>query len=154
MEEQAFRIMGLHTKIERNKSLSKKLKVLAFVCLFFSFCCCFGAKSIENADKGDVVMTNLVWIISILALIGIYLKDSQCIKTNKSAEFEIYRLKVEDLNTKKEVARITGNKLPDYIYDKKIAVPDEIVSLPVIYYGILVGIDIIIKIYLLVNNTM
>ncbi len=31
MNEHTFKIMGLHTKIEKNKSLSKKLKVLAGV---------------------------------------------------------------------------------------------------------------------------
>lgn len=36
MNEIDFRILGLHTKIERNKKLSKQLKVLAGVCLYFS----------------------------------------------------------------------------------------------------------------------
>lgn len=99
------------------------------------------------------MLTNLVWIISIIALIGIYLKDSQSIKSNKAAEIEIYRLEAEDLKTKKEVARITGNKL-DYMYDKQINVPDETISLPVVYYGILIGIDIIIRIYLFLNHVV
>lgn len=35
MNETDLRIMGLYTKIERNTKLSKHLKVLAGVCLFF-----------------------------------------------------------------------------------------------------------------------
>ena len=146
--------MGLHTKIEKNKSLSKKLKVLAGVWLVFSFCYCFGSVQIESLDKSQIVATNLVWIVSILVLVGIYLKDVQCIKSNKAVEFEIYRLQVEDLNTKREVARITGSGLPDYKYDKQIDVPDGTIYLPIVYYGILVGNDIIIRIYLFINHVI
>ncbi|MGN0318001.1 MAG: hypothetical protein ACI4E1_08740 [Lachnospira sp.] len=84
-----------------------------------------------------------------MVLIGIYLNDLSCIKSNKASEFEIYRLEVEDLNTKKEVAIITGEALPDYMYDKKIEIPDETISSPVLYYGILIGIDIIIRLFCL-----
>ena len=152
MNENAFRIMGLHMRIERNKKLSSTLKVLALVCLFFSFCYCAGSVSIEHLDKSEGIATNLVWLVSIFALVGIYLKDSQCIKSNKETEFEIYRLEVEDLNTKREVARITGSGLPDYMYDKKIDAPNETISLPDKYYGILIVIDIIIRIWLFVNH--
>ncbi len=152
MNENALKIMGLHMRIERNKKLSSTLKVLAFVCLFFSFCYCAGSISIEHLDKSEGIATNLVWIASIFVLVGIYLKDSQCIKSNKEIEFEIYRLEVEDLNTKKEVARITGSVLPNYMYDKQIEAPNGTISLPVVYYGMLIGIDIIIRIWLLVNH--
>ena len=152
MNENALKIMGLHMRIERNKKLSSTLKVLAFVCLFFSFCYCAGSVSIEHLDKSEGIATNLVWIASIFVLVGIYLKDSQCIKSNKEIEFEIYRLEVEDLNTKKEVARITGSVLPNYMYDKQIEAPNWTISLPVVYYGMLIGIDIIIRIWLLVNH--
>ncbi len=152
MNEKALRIMGLQTRIERNKKISSTLKVLALVCLFFSFCYCAGSVSIEHLDKSERIATNLVWLVSIFALVGIYLKDSQCIKSNKETEFEIYRLEVEDLNTMKEVARITGSVLPDYMYDKQIAVPNGTISLPVKYYGMLIGIDIIIRFWLFINH--
>ena len=145
MNEVALKIMGLYTQIERNKKLSKQLKALAGVCLFFSICICFGVKSIENPDKSDVVATNLVWIISIIVLIGIYIKDSYCVKDNKACELDIYRLKVEDLNIKKELAKCRGEVLSDDLLNKQIDKPDEKVSLPGIYYSILLGIDIIIR---------
>lgn len=151
MNKHAFKIMALHNKFEKNKSLSKKLKVLAVVCLFFSFCYCFGSANIAHLDKSEGMAANFVWIISVLVLVGIYIKDAQCIKANKVAEFEIYRLEVEDLNTQKEVARITGDKLSDYIYDKHVVPPDGSMSLPVAYYGILIGIDIIVRICLFLN---
>lgn len=152
MNEHAFKIMGLYNRIEKRKSLSKQLKILAGVCLLFTFCYCFGSVQIESLDRSEVVATNLVWIVSVFVLVGIYLKDVQCIKSNKATEFEIYRLEVEDLNTKKEFARITGSGLSDYMYDKQIDAPNGTISLPVVYYGILIGIDIIIKIWLFVNH--
>ena len=115
--------------------------------MFFSSCYCLGAKSIENIDKSEVLAANKVWIISIIILIGLYTKDASCVKNTKSAEFEIYRLKVEDLSNKKHVAGITGEPLPDYALNKQIDMPNEKVSLPIIYYSVLLVIDIIIKIF-------
>ena len=154
MDKVDLRIMGLYAKIERNTRLSKQLKVLAGVCLFFSICYCLGTKNIGNIDKGQIVLTNLVWIISIIVLIGICIKDSYCVKNNKEYEFDIYRLEVEDLNDKKEIVRITGEKLPDNVLNKQIDTPNEKVSLPIIYYSILLGIDIIIRIYLFINKIL
>ena len=146
-----FRIFSLYTEIERNTKLSKQLKVLALVCLFFSISYCLGTKNIGNIDKGQVVLTNLVWIISIIVLIGIYIKDSYCVKKNKAYELDIYRLEVEDLTNKKEIAKIRGEVLSDNVLNKQIDMPNEKVSLPIIYYSILLGMDIIIGIYLLIN---
>lgn len=154
MNELSFRIMGLYKRIEKNNNLSNKLKMLAGASLFFTFCYCMGTKSIGNIDKSQALVTNLVWIISIIVLIGLFIKDSNCVKNNKVTEFEIYRLEVEDLNNKKDVARITGKQLPDYVLNKQIAIPYEEVSLPIIYYGILLGLDIMIRFYLFVNNVL
>lgn len=147
MNEVALRIMGLYTRIERNKKLSKQLKALAGVCLFFSICYCLGTKNIGNIEKGQVVLTNLVWVISIIVLIGIYIKDSYCVKNNKAYELDIYRLEVEDLNNKKKIAEIRGEVLSDNVLNKQIDMPNEKASLPIIYYSILLGIDIIIRFY-------
>ena len=149
MNETDFKILGKQYKIEMNKKRSKGMKVLSAVCLFFSFCYCNGTKNLESIDKGQIVFTNIVWIISFVVLIGLYIIDSNCIKSNKALEFDIYRLEVEDLNDKKEIAEITGEVLSDYLLNKQIDVPDEKISLPILYYCILAGIDIIIRISLI-----
>lgn len=149
MNETDLKILGKQNKIEMNKKRSKGMKVLSAVCLFFSFCYCNGTKNLESIDKGQIVFTNIVWIISFVVLIGLYIIDSNCIKSNKALEFDIYRLEVEDLNDKKEIAEITGEVLSDYLLNKQIDVPDEKISLPILYYCILAGIDIIIRISLI-----
>ena len=63
--------------------------VLAGVCLFFSVLYCLGKKKSETIDKGDALMTNIVWIISIVVLVGICIKDSYCVKNNKAYELDI-----------------------------------------------------------------
>ena len=146
MNEVTSRIMGLHKMIEKNKNLSKRLKGLAAACLFFSVCYCLGGKNIGSLDKSDIVALNLIWIISVIVLIGIYIKDSYCVKNNKAYEVDIYRLEVEELNDKKEIAEIRGEVLSDYVLNEQIDMPDEKVSLPIIYYSILLVIDIIIRI--------
>ncbi|MBQ4522129.1 MAG: hypothetical protein IJA10_04155 [Lachnospiraceae bacterium] len=115
---------------------------------------CLGTKSIGNIEKSQVLVTNLVWIVSVIVLIGIYIKDSCCVKNNKAYELDIYRLEVEDLNDKKEAAKIRGEVLSEHILNKQIDMPDEKVSLPIIYYSILLGIDIIIRIFLLINKIL
>ena len=51
MNEFDIKIMGLYTRIDKNNRLSKQLKALAGVCVFFSICYCLGTMSIENIKK-------------------------------------------------------------------------------------------------------
>lgn len=148
MNENDFKIMSLCKKIDKNIDLSKKLKVLAGACLFFCIFYWSGSKNIGVITEEDILAKNIVWIVSIIAILGIFIKDSYCVKTNKAFESEIYRLEVEDLNAKKEIARIRGEVLPDNILNKQIDIPNEKASLPIIFYSILLGIDIIVKIFL------
>lgn len=148
MNENDFKILSLHEKIKKNIDLSKKLKVLAGTCLFFYIFYWRGSKNIGVITEEDILATNIVWIVSIIAMVGIFIKDSYCVKVNKTFELEIYRLEVEDLNDKKEIAKITGEVLPDNILNKQIDRPNEKTSLPIIFYSILLGLDIIVKFFL------
>lgn len=135
--------------IQKLKKSSSELKILSGACLFFSLCYCYGTKSIENIGKGQALLTNIVWITSIIILVVLYIKDSACAKNIKLTEFEIYRLEVEDINIKKDIARITGKELPDNELNKQIDMPNEKISLPIIYYSILLGLNIIMRISLI-----
>ena len=48
-----FRIIGLYTKIKKNRKLSRTLKILAGSCCFFAFFYCFGTRTIENMGYMD-----------------------------------------------------------------------------------------------------
>ena len=79
----------------------------------------------------------------------LYIKDSTLVKNNKTLEFDIYKMEVEDLEDKKEIARITGEILSDSALNKQIDVPEDKVSLPIMFYCILLLVDIIVRISLI-----
>ena len=58
-------------------------------------------------------------------------------------------MEVEDLEDKKEIARITGEILSDSALNKQIDVPEDKVSLPIMFYCILLLVDIIVRISLI-----
>ena len=90
-----------------------------------------------------------MWIISVVVLLVLFYIDSNCVKKNKAYEFEIYRLEVEDLNDKKEIAEITGEILPDYVLNTRLDVPTDKVLLPITYYSVILVLNIIIAIMFL-----
>lgn len=98
MNENSYLILGLHIRIENNKKLSKQLKAVAAACLISIVLILSGTEKIENATQSNVLLGNIYWIISIIALIVMYIKDSNCIKDIKKCEIEIYELEVRDLN--------------------------------------------------------
>jgi len=148
----SYKIMFLKESLEKDNSLSRKLKLLAAVCLFFWICICFGTKDTENMIKGNVVVTNIYWLVSVIALIGIFIKDSAVRKRIKRTELEIYDLEAGNIRAKKTVANVTGAVLPDYIEEKEIVPPDKKIYLPYVYYGILLAINLVTRLYLFVNN--
>lgn len=146
MEEMYFKIMGIQTKMQKNTKMSKAMKSVAVLSVFCSFCFGLGAVDIANNEHAE---PKVVWVLSMIALIVLYFIDSNYIKDNKVCEFDIYRLEAEDLKDKKEIAEITGEILPDYLLNKVIDKPAEDVSLPMVYYCILLVIDIIIGLQLI-----
>lgn len=142
-----FKIMGVQTRMQKNTKMSKAMKAFAVLSVFCSFCFGIGASNLADNER---IESKVVWVLSVIALIVLYFMDSNFIKKNKTCEFEIYRLEVEDLKDKKEIAEITGEILPDYILNKSIDKPEEDISLPLAYYSVLLVIDIaigIIKIF-------
>ncbi len=146
MDEMYFKIMGIQTKMQKNAKMSKAMKAFAVLSVFCSFCFGLGAANIADNERTE---SKVVWVLSIIALIVSFFMDSNYIKKNKACEFEIYRLEVEDLKDKKEIAEITGEMLPDYILNKTIDKPKEDISLPMAYYSIILVLDIILGILMI-----
>lgn len=148
MNEVDLRILGLHEKINNTKQKIKGCKALAGLSLFVSICLCGGARSLGYVDP----VANLVWIVSVIAIIVFYNLDKRAVKSIKAFEFRIYELEMEDFNDKKEIAEITGDILSNNLSSNTTEKPDEKVTLPTLYYGVLFGVDIIIRVVLLVNH--
>ena len=146
MDEMHFKIMGIQTKMQKNTKMSKTMKAFAVLSVFCSFCFGLGAANLADNER---IEPKVVWVLSVIALIVLYFMDSNFIKKNKTCEFEIYRLEVEDLKDKKEIAEITGEILPDYILNKSIDKPKEDISIPLDYYSVLLLIYISIGIIMI-----
>lgn len=146
MKEVHLRVMNYQERIQKNTSMSKTIKALAGVCLFFSFCYSRGS---VNLDEENQIQARVMWIISMIVLLVLFYIDSNYVKKNKTYEFEIYKLEVEDLNDKKEIAEITGEILPDYVLNTRIDVPTDKVLLPITYYSVILVLNIIIAIMFL-----
>ena len=149
MNDMEFKINCMKARMKRNSSMFPKIKAFTSVCVFFCFCYCFGSRDIRDImSKGQDIANNIVWIISTLILIGGLFLELYHIKKNKEIELEIYRLEVENLKNKKEIAEIRGEVLPDYIENRKIMEPTKkvLVVFPIIFYSVLLVFVIIVRI--------
>lgn len=141
MNTSDLRILGMYNHIEKCADMKKKLKMGAALCVFVSLCFHIGAS--------ELIIKVVVWIISILGIIGTFVMDAKYAKEIKSYEFKIYALEFEDLNKKKRVAKLKKEVLPDYIIDKKIIAPVDKITYPVMFYLVMLLVDVFIGIVLL-----
>ena len=146
MDEMYFKIMGIQTRMQKNTKMSKAMKAIAVLGVFCSFCFGIGASSFPDDQHSE---PKIVWVLSIIALVALFIEDVNYIKKNKAYEFEIYRLEVQDLKDKKEIAEIVGEIPSDYILNKEIDKPKEDVKLPTVYYSVLLVVDVIIGILMI-----
>lgn len=56
---------------------------------------------------------------------------------------------VDELEHKKEVAKVIGEHLPDVVLTREIKKPMEGISLPILYYVVMLILDIIIKVVMI-----
>lgn len=149
MNDMEYKINLMKARMKRNMSMSPKIKAFTSVCVFFCFCYCFGSNDIRDiAPKVQDILDNIVWIIATLILIGGAFVELYHIKKSKEYEFEIYRLEVENLKNKKEIAKLRRQVLPDYIENQKIIEPKKelAVAFPVIFSSVLLVFIIIVRI--------
>lgn len=58
-------------------------------------------------------------------------------------------LEVEEFERKKKIADITGEILPDCVLNREIPMPSDKISLPILYYAIILILDILIKVLMI-----
>ncbi len=139
MNKEYFEIAGIQKKIDLNHNMQMTMKGIAALIVFVIFFC-----SLSGSDT-----MNVAWMISIPVIVLLFFFDVYYIKREKESEYEIYRLDVETLELKKEVARIKGEVFPDYILNQVIKEPTKEMSLPVLYYVIILVLDIMVRILMI-----
>lgn len=133
MDEMFFKIMYIEKQMESNKKRQTYVKAFGILAVFVIFCFSFSEMDI---------MTIILLLMSI-PIIGLLLGiDVYYIKQNKKLEFKLYQIRMLDLQDKKELADIRGEALPDWMGEQNIPVPSDEISLPIVYYVILIILDI------------
>lgn len=139
MNEMYFRIAGMQKKIDSNRKLRANVKKLGimilFVVLFFAWI------------EPETMRTT--WILSVVFIFLLFFFEVYYIKQNKKYEFELYRLEVDELERKKKLSDLTGEALPNYVLNRKITMPSDEISLPILYYLIILILDVLIRVVML-----
>jgi hypothetical protein len=136
MKETYFKILSIENKMKRNSKLQLTMKAIAGLILF--------TVSLFSLHPDNE--TRVLWIISLPSIILLFFLDYHFAKENKKCELELYKLEIDELEDKKEEAKITGDALPDAVVNANIEKPTERIKLPILYYGIVLVFDIIIGI--------
>ncbi len=141
MNNEYFRVSHIQKKIDNNinRMFYMKLLSIIFVALIPISMIASRLLGLEPTQKNDL------WFLSLLVILFMFLSSVYLTKKNKEYEFELYYLELESLERKKRVAKIRNEPLSDYIQNHDVKIPNEEASFPILFYGILLIIDILAK---------
>ena len=125
--------------MDANQHLQGIMKGIGILILLVVFIC-----SLNEPETMGVA-----WLISVPFIIMLFLFDTHYIRRNKKYEFDIYRFEVEELKSKKAVAEILGEVLPDSIQNCEVRMPTSEIQLPILFYTIILILDVAIKILMI-----
>ena len=139
MNEMYFKISGIQNKIDSIHKLRKNVRkfgiLFIFIVLFFSL------------NEPDVM--RVTWIATVVIIFLLFFLEVYYIKQSKKYEFELYRLEVSEMERKKELSKITGEILSDDVLNPNITVPTNEFSLPILYYVIILILDVMIRVLMI-----
>jgi len=135
MDRDYFVISGIRNKIEKNHEMQIKIRGIAAaaVVAFFLW-------GLLEPMKSTMISFGLFLIPGILSL---FYLDVICTRKNEEYEYEIYRLEVEKLERKKDIAKIRGEVLTEK-EEKQYVKPPAKKILPIYYYVVLLILDLLI----------
>lgn len=115
-----FRLIGYHTKIEKNNNIRLYIFYLAIAALFFNICICIGA---EHGEINDTISQTIYLVIFSLVQMGSLVGEIILARKIGYYEYKIYNIESEDLERKKRVADMKNEVLPEYVANKRINPP-------------------------------
>ena len=139
MNEMYFKTVGIQKKIDSNQKLRKNIRKFGILFIFIIF--------FFSLNEPDVM--RVTWIATIAIIFLLFFLEVYYIKQNKKYEFELYELEVKELERKKELSNITGEILPDDVLNPNITMPSNEFSLPILYYVILLVLDVMIRVLMI-----
>ena len=145
MSTDQFKILDTQRKIDKN---IRVMNILRFVPVFFMpmpIISVFASRLMGTAPE----QKNFQWGISLILIVFMFVISVVLIKKNTKYKMDLYYLEKEYLERKKRVAKLTNEPLSDYVQTKVVKKPTENVPLPILYYSILLMLDIMIKVLIL-----
>lgn len=139
MNESFFEIGGIQKKIETHRQLRFYMKGIGALIVFLMF---FG--SLSEAET-----MRIAWLLSVPIICVLFGFEVFFIRKIKKYEFELYRIKKDDLKRKKEMAEMKGEPLPDNAVNREPEAPSKDISLPIVYYVVLIILDILVKAFMI-----
>ena len=139
MNEMYFKTVGIQKKIDSNQKLRKNLRKFGILFIFIVF--------FFSLNEPDVMRGT--WIATIVIIFLLFFLEVYYIKQSKRYEFELYELEVKELARKKELSSITGEILSDDVLNSNIAMPSDELSLPILYYVIILILDVMIRVLMI-----
>ena len=139
MNEMYFKTAGIQKKIDSNQKLRKNLRKFGILFIFIVF--------FFSLNEPDVMRGT--WIATIVIIFLLFFLEVYYIKQSKRYEFELYELEVKELARKKELSNITGEILSDDVLNSNIAMPSDELSLPILYYVIILILDVMIRVLMI-----
>lgn len=134
--EALFKMLAVQKDIEKNSKVQTILRAIAALYIFVVFICGSANKTALNIGFG----------VAIPVIAALFVMDSGYAKKKHSLEVEIYLLELESLKSKKEDAENKGDGQQANILDS-IEMPEDKEKLPIVYYCILLVLDVVIWIF-------
>ena len=139
MNEMYFKISSLQKKIDSNQKLRKNIRKFGILFIFIVF--------FFSLNEPDVM--RVTWIATVVIIFLLFSLEVYYIKQSKKYEFELYRLEVSGVERKKELSKITGEILSDDVLNLNITEPTNEFSLPILYYVIILILDVMIRVLMI-----
>lgn len=137
MNEYLSKLLSLEKDIEK---ISKKQTIMKSVGILFVFAVFFCSFNPELAMK-------IAFVVSIIAIIVLFVLDSNLANKKHSLEVDIYLLELDQLKKDKDKKpdETGGMSMPGDWMDS-ISRPEEKATLPIIYYLVLIVLDVVLLI--------
>lgn len=133
MNEYLSKMMSVQKDIEKNSKMQTIIRAIAALCVFMVFFCSFSPGTIMN----------IAFFVSLPAIAVLFFFDSNFANKGHSLEVDIYLLELQHLRKEQEAKAEAGKEVSDNWQDS-ISKPAEKATLPVVYYCVLLVIDVII----------
>lgn len=136
----AHREEYIQKELANNKIKHKALKVSAAFLVFM-----FWYGRVYDGDKIDSLV---YFLFSLGFVIFFFVYDNKLVLRDRDLRMLQYQIEIEELETRKELAELNGEVLPDYILEQTIEKPEGKAKLPITYYSILIILCILIFVLL------